>query len=479
MCAVIQRLLCVLLLLAGGSSAIGQPARDEPSGTALLVDLDGAIGPASVKLLKDALEAAEARNARLVILRMDTPGGLSDSMRAMIRDILASPVPIATYVAPSGARAASAGTYILYASHLAVMAPGTNLGAATPIQLGGLPLPGGDRGEEAEKPREGDDPENGSEGAEEQPQAPPPAGAMERKVVNDAVAYIRGLAELHGRNAEWAERAVREGVSLPAREAVDRRVADFVAASVEDLLQRADGRAVMLGERRLTLATAKLAIERFEPSWHVELLKAITNPNIAFILMMIGVYGLIFEFANPGSIGPGVVGAICLLLGLYALEQLPLDYAGFGLLLLGIALMAAEAVTPTLGVLGIGGLIAFLLGAMLLIDSESPQFQLSWWTIGSMTAISGVLLILLLGYAWRAHQRPVVTGRAELVGHSAKVLSWSGEEGEVLARGERWRARGPGVLVAGEMVMVDAIEGLTLHVSRHASHGAQPEKGEP
>ena len=487
----IRRILCVLCLLAAAMAAAGaqeNAAERGPDGTALLVEMEGAIGPASVKLLEDALEAAEERKARLVILRMDTPGGLSDSMRAMIRDILASPIPIATYVAPSGARAASAGTYILYASQLAVMAPGTNLGAATPVQLGGLPLPGGDQGEESEEPREDDAPpngskddapQNGSEGAEEQPRAPPPADAMGRKMVNDAVAYIRGLAELHGRNADWAERAVREGASLPARDAAERQVVDFVAASVDALLQQADGREVMLGERRLTLATADLAVERFEPSWHVELLQAITNPNVAFILMMIGVYGLIFEFANHGSIGTGVVGAICLLLGLYALDQLPLDYTGFGLLLLGIALMAAEAVTPTLGVLGIGGLIAFLLGAFLLIDSDSPQFQLSWWTIGSMTAVSGVLLILLLGYAWRAHQRPVVAGRAEMVGHSAKVLSWSGEEGEVLARGERWQARGPSALVAGEMVMVDAMEGLTLHVSRHAPRGARPEQGEP
>ena len=479
--SLIGRILCVLLLLAGAAGVLGAPARSASEATALLVEIDGAIGPATVKLLGDALEAAEQRDARLVILRMDTPGGLSESMRAVIRDILASPIPVATYVAPSGARAASAGTYILYASHLAVMAPGTNLGAATPVQIGGgLPLPGGEPSEEEDETdaadREGKNGEGKGEEAEEQEAepAPPPADAMGRKMVNDAVAYIRGLAELHGRNADWAERAVREGASLPAREAAERQVVDFVAASVEGLLQQADGRTVMLGERRLTLATAGLTVERFEPSWHVELLQVLTNPNTALILMMIGVYGLIFEFANPGSIGPGIVGAICLLLGLYALDQLPLDYTGLGLMLLGVALMVAEAVTPAFGVLGAGGIIAFLIGSVLLLDSDAPQFQLSWWTIGGVTAVTGGLLILLLGYVWRVHRRPAVTGTAEMVGHNAVVLSWSGLAGEVLARGERWQARCSEPLTPGETVSIDSMAGLTLQVSRTVPRDVPP-----
>jgi membrane-bound serine protease (ClpP class) len=478
--SLIGRILCVLLLLAGAAGTLGVTARGAPEGTALLVEIDGAIGPATVKLLENALEAAEQRDAGLVILRMDTPGGLSESMRTMIRAILSSSIPVATYVAPSGARAASAGTYILYASHLAVMAPGTNLGAATPVQIGGgLPLPGGEPEPGDRAPDKTDAPAGEQQDGEEEAEpVPPPGDAMGRKMVNDAVAYIRGLAELHGRDADWAERAVREGVSLPAREAAERGVVDFVAGSVEGLLDQADGRTVMLGERSTTLATAGLAVERFEPSWQVELLQVITNPNTAFILLMIGVYGLIFEFANPGSIGPGIIGAICLLLGLYALDQLPLDYTGFGLILLGVALMIAEAVTPTFGVLGAGGIVAFLIGAIFLIDSDSPQFQLSWWTIGSVTAITGALLTLLLGYVWRVHRRPVVTGDVEMLGHDVRVLTWSGSSGEVLARGERWRARCAESLTPGEMVTVDGIEGLTLAVSRHAPRAGRPDQGE-
>jgi membrane-bound serine protease (ClpP class) len=467
MCLLIRRILASLCLLAAAAAAGAQDnaSQSAPEGKALLVEVEGAIGPATVKLLNDAFAAANERAAKLIILRMDTPGGLSDSMREIIRAILASPIPVATYVAPSGARAASAGTYILYASHLAVMAPGTNLGAATPVQVGGgFPLPGGDDDPGKDAPDDGQDDEGGTGPSADE--VPAPDDAMARKLVNDAVAYIRGLAALRGRNADWAERAVRAGASLPAREAAEQRVIDFVAGSVEALLREADGRRISLGEREVTLATAKLAVETFEPSWLVELLQVVTNPNTAFILMMLGIYGLIFEFANPGSIGPGVAGAICLLLGLYALNQLPLDYTGLALMLLGVALMTAEAVTPTFGVLGIGGLVAFVIGASFLIDSESPQFQLSWWAVGSMTAVSGLLLILLLGYVWRLHRRPVVSGHAEMVGHPATVVSWRGERGEVRTRGEIWQARGAQPLMPGETVTVDAIDGLTLSVSR-------------
>jgi len=495
-------LLCAALLLAGAAPAAAQPADGADDGVALVVDIDGAIGPATVKLLDNVLGEAEERNARLLILRMDTPGGLSESMRIVIRRILTSPVPVATFVAPSGARAASAGTYILYASHIAAMAPATNLGAATPIQVGGgLPLPGGEPEEEPapgkpapQKPAGGDeaDKDGGDKAAQDDPAkegagedeagresdeetVPPPAGAMERKIVNDAAAYIRGLAELRDRNADWAERAVREGVSLPSRDAAEMGVIDFIAANLSELLAKADGRKVSLDGREVDLATAGLVIERHEPGWQVELLQILTNPNTALILMMIGIYGLIFEFANPGSIGPGVVGAICLLLGLYALNQLPLDYTGFALMLLGVVLMTAEAVTPTFGVLGLGGLVAFVLGAIFLIDSDAPGFQLSIWTIAGMAAVSGVLLILLLGYLLHAHRRPAVTGDAEMVGHSATVLSWEGDHGEVRARGESWGARGEKDLSPGDVVDVDAIEGLTLHVSRSGSRSGKGE----
>jgi membrane-bound serine protease (ClpP class) len=415
--------------------------------------VEGAIGPATTEYLRQGFKAAADKNAAIVILRMDTPGGLDTATREIIRDILASPVPIVTYVGPSGARAASAGTYILYASHLAAMAPGTNLGAATPIQLGGGFQPGGS------DDRRKDDPGDAKKA---------PGDALSRKVVNDAAAYIRGLAELHGRNAEWAEAAVREAASLSAREALEKGVIEVVASDVNDVLRQAHGRLVRLRQGKAQLDTAGLAIAPVEPNWRIRLLAVITNPNIAFILMLVGVYGILFEFMNPGTVFSGVIGAICLVIGLFALNLLPVNYAGIGLIGLGIAFLVAEAFTPTHGVLGISGTAAFALGAVFLFEGDIPGFTLSPAVIVAATALGAALALLAASAAVHSHGRPVVTGNATLVGRCGEVLNWSAAEGEVHIHGERWRARAAASLAPGQRVRVVGREGLTLLVEPEA-----------
>ena len=427
------------------------------------ISVTGAIGPATAKYVRDTLLTASPQKVEAVILRLNTPGGLATSMREIIADVLASPVPVIGFVAPAGAHAASAGTYILYATHVAAMAPGTNLGAATPVQIGGPPaLPS------PEQPKDKDGADRAGSGTKD---------AMTAKMTNDAVAFIRSLAELRHRNADWAEEAVREAASLSSQAALDKGVIDLVAQTPEELLARIDGREVqVLGERR-RLATAGLPIRPEEPGWLIRLLATITDPNVAFILMIVGVYGLIFEFSNPGTVAPGVIGAICLVLGLYALNMLPVDYTGLALMLLGLAFLVAEAFNPTV-VLGLGGLVAFLLGAMMLIDTDAPEFQLSWTVIGGAMLASIGLLSLTLGYVWRARKQPVRTGASAMLGQPAEVLDWAGQQGHVLAFGERWQARASQALMPGEHVRITGIEGLMLEVRRMpelvVSSGGQP-----
>ena len=419
---------------------------------AVLLDVDGAIGPATTAYVRRAFRAASDREAALVILRMDTPGGLDAATREIVRDILASPLPIIVYVGPGGARAASAGTYILYASHLAGMAPGTNLGAATPVQLGAGRQPLGGR------PRDG----GGDDAADA------PAEAHAAKAVNDAVAYIRGLAELRGRNADWAERAVRRAASLPAKEALEQRVIEIVAADPQDLLRQADGRVVRLEHGDMRLETAGLAILPIEPDWRERFLATITDPNVAYILMLIGICGVLFELAAaPGTVLPGVAGAICLLVGLYALHLLPISYAGAGLVALGIALMVAEAFAPS-AVLGTGGIAAFVLGSLLMFDTGAPGFSLSWPVVATATAATAALLLVVLAAAVRAHRLRVVTGEGALLGSPGEVLAWEGQEGHVRVRGERWQARAPAQLAPGQRVRVVARDRLVLAVEPEA-----------
>ncbi|MER8592848.1 nodulation protein NfeD [Mesorhizobium sp. M1182] len=432
------------------SSATGEA--DGREKIVLRVEIDGAIGPASARQLEEALAVAADRNAQALILQMDTPGGLVTSMREMIAGILASPVPVIGYVAPAGGHAASAGTYILYATHLAAMAPGTNLGAATPIEMGGpLPsFPGGKNdGPEADKDKKN-----------------APAGdAMIAKATNDAVALIRSLAELRGRNAEWGEKAVREAASLSAGAALQQHVIDFVARDTPELLQLADGRTVEIAGKKEALATKGLPVETLEPGWLIRLLAVITDPNIAVILMLVGVYGLVFEFTSPGAVAPGVIGTICLLLGLYALNLLPISYAGLALMLLGIIFLVVEALNPTV-VLGLGGVAAFLLGAAMLLRIEGPGFEMSWAVIGTAAVLTLGLALLTGSYLWAARKNVPRVGAQAMQGLPAKVLDWQGSEGHVLARGERWRAKADEPLAVGDSVEVADVRDLVLTIRR-------------
>lgn len=420
---------------------------------AIVVKLNGAIGPATVDYVRRGLQRTTERGASLIVLQMDTPGGLDTSMRDIIRAILASPVPVAGFVAPSGARAASAGTYILYASHIAAMAPGTNLGAATPIALGGSF--DGDTERDNESP---------SEPGGKQPQAP--RNSSEAKAVNDAAAYIRGLAELRNRNADWAERAVREAASLSSEAAAREHVIDFTAATIEELLTQAQGRVVRVGQTDVRLDTAGLVVEEFEPDWRIRLLSVITNPNIAIILMMVGIYGLIFEFLTPGTLVPGTIGGICLLVGLYGLALLPVNYAGLALIVLGVGLTVAEAHSPTFGALGVGGGIALVLGATILFDTEIPGLEVSWAVLGAIAVASLAFSLVVARLAFSSRWRQVATGAEQMIGISGKVDSWSGASGYVIAHGERWKAVSSEPLTVGDGVQVTGRDGLTLEVVR-------------
>ena len=414
---------------------------------ALLLDIDGPIGPPIAEYIVRELGAAKLGEVWLVILRMNTPGGLDASMRRIISAILASPVPVATYVAPNGARAASAGTYIAYASAIAAMAPSTNIGAATPVQLGGNPLAPEQKPQKEQKQGEG-----GSQDVET------------RKIVNDAVAYIRSLAALNGRNADWAAEAVRSAASLPASEALSLHVIDTIADNVPDLLRKIDGRTVTVDGKPQRLATAGLEVVAAPPGWRTELLALITNPNVAFILMLIGVYGLILEFFNPGAVAPGLIGAISLLVALYALALLPINYAGAALVLLGVALMVAEAHIGAFGALGVGGVAAFVVGALMMFPARAPGFALSGGVIAGAAIGSAALLLLILAALLRSRKQPVVTGGEALIGVEGETVSWQGGEGRVRVKGEIWLARSDAPLTPGRRVKIVGRDGLVLRV---------------
>jgi membrane-bound serine protease (ClpP class) len=433
----------------------------------VLLKLEGAVSPATADYTVRGLRQAADRGATLVVLQMDTPGGLDTSMRWIIKDILASPVPVAAYVAPGGARAASAGTFILYASHIAAMAPATNLGAATPVAIGGAPEGDSDK----KKKRKGVVAKK-SDKADAQDDEPDSKGAMTRKQVNDAAAYIRSLAQLRGRNAEWGEQAVRQAASLPAEEAKKRKVIDLIAADVDDLLKQLDGRKLTLQGVERTLDTRGAVIVQIDPDWRNRLLAVITDPSVAIILMMLGIYGLIFELSNPGYVLPGVVGAICLLLALYAFQLLPVNYAGLGLIVLGLAFIVAEAFLPSFGSLGIGGVVALVIGMVILFDPDiAAGYRLPYWFIATFAATSATLTFATVWFALKARRRPVVSGSAEIIGASGAALSDFEREGWAQVRGETWRVVSPAPLARGERVRVTGIDGLTLRVEPESKQG--------
>jgi membrane-bound serine protease (ClpP class) len=405
----------------------------------VIVPLDGAIGPANADFVRRSIEHAATDGTQLVVLRLDTPGGLDTAMREIIKAILASPVPVAAFVAPSGARAASAGTFIMYASHIAAMAPGTNLGAATPVAIMG----GGGTDKEGKKT---EDP-------------------MLHKAMNDAVAYIRGLAQLRHRNADWAEAAVREAVSLPADEALKKKVIDLIAPDVPSLLRALEGKTVEAGGAKHTLHVAGVAAQEQQPDWRTKFLAVITNPSVAYLLVLLGVYALLFEFMNPGLMLPGVVGVIALVIAAYALHMLPVNYAGLALILLGIGFMIAEAFFPTFGSLGIGGVIAFVLGSIMLIeDTELPGMEIPVSLIAGMALASAGFLIFVVGMLVKSRRQAVVSGREHMIGARAEALGDFQGEGWARVRGEQWKVRTPATVRRGQKLRVTGMHGLVLDV---------------
>jgi membrane-bound serine protease (ClpP class) len=434
--------ICTLTL-----AAAQQPT---PSGSVFIADVNGAIGVATTRQLARAIEYAHANKGAALVVRLDTPGGLVSSTRDLIKDIVASPVPIIVYVAPSGARAASAGTFIVYAAHLAAMAPGTNLGAATPIEIGGVPgVP------QPQRP-----------GGEKEQQRQPTETAAERKAVNDVVALLRSLAQLRGRDVDFAEKAVREAATLTADEALKQRVIDIEATSLADLMTKADGRTVNVAGADVTLKTRSAKTVVIEPDWRTKALSVISNPNVAFLLLMLGFYGIVLEFWHPGTFAPGVIGGISLILALIALTALPVHYGALSLLALGLALMIGEAFTPGVGALGIGGIVAFIIGAIFLFEGPGADIDIavSLPLIFGVTATTAVLIFGIVGAAIRARKRAPATGAEEMIGSRGEVVEWTDTRGHVRVHGEIWSARSKAPLRPKDNVRVVGREGLTLIV---------------
>ncbi len=463
----------VALALLGLTGLILAQEEDVQAGVAHVLDLNDAVSPASADYIIRGLDRAAEEGAGLVILRMDTPGGLVTSTREINNAILSSDVPVATFVAPSGARAASAGTFIMYASHLAVMAPGTSVGAATPVSMGGgsLPFGGDDADEDANGNDNGEASDNGD--APETGRAPAGDPAM-NKALNDAIAQIRSLAELHGRNADWAERAVRDAATLTASAAVEENVADFTARNLTELLDLADGRSVQMDGEEMVLATSDLSIVEIGHDLRTQILSIIANPNIAFLFMIVGFYGIVFELFNPGALVPGTIGGISLILGMFALSVLPFNFAGLALIGLGLALLVAEIFSPSFGILGIGGTIALAAGGVFLFDSDVPGLETSIPVLAAIVVASLAFTMLIARMAMTSHRRGVTTGRSDLLQAEGKVQDWDGTQGHVFVHGERWNARHDGAaLEPGTRVRIERIDGLTLDVSPAAPRQQQ------
>ncbi len=443
-------LACLMLV----ATAWGAPADIQPatrSGFVAGISLEGPIGPAAAEYFDNAAGRAINDGAVAIVVRLDTPGGLADSMRQIISTMLAAPIPVLGYVAPDGARAASAGTYILYASQVAAMAPATHLGAATPVSLGGST------------------PQNaGKPAADEKPAGnQPPDDAGSHKVLNDAIAYIRSLAQLRGRNAEWAEQAVRGAATLTASEAAAKQVIDFVAANTADLLDQADGRQVRVGDQVVRLAVKGLEVREYAPNWRSRFLAVITNPTMAYLLLLAGIYGLVLEALHPGAMLPGITGGICLLIGLYALQMLPVNYAGLALMVLGVGLLVAEAFTPTYGALGVGGIVAFVVGSIMLLDTSVPGYSVNLGVIGAISVSATALLATVLWLVMRSRRSHVVSGDQLMLDAHGRLLGpvEAGGYAQALVYGELWQVHSADALPAGTWVRVVRRDGLLLEVA--------------
>lgn len=405
------------------------------AGTIHLVKIDAPITPVVAEYIVKSIERASVSGAEAIIIQLDTPGGLVDSMREIVKTMLASGVPTVVYVAPSGARAASAGVFITLAANIAAMAPSTNMGSAHPVQMEG----------KMDK-------------------------TMEAKIVNDLAAMIRGIAEKRGRNVRWAEDAVRKSVSITEREAVRLNVIDLVAPDIPSLIKAIHGKTVETVMGMKVLKTSDAKVHEIKMGFRYKLLQIISNPNIAYILLILGFYGIYFELSNPGAIFPGVAGAICLILGFYALQTLPINYAGLMLILLGIGLLIAEAFVTSHGILGLGGAVALFIGSVMLIESESPFLRLSWAVIVPVVLVSSVLFVATVTVAIRVHKEKPDTGKEGLIGMIGEAISDidAASAGQILVRGEIWSANSSRPIHKGDKVKVIAVEGLKLTVEKAA-----------